>query len=191
MRVAITEHPASWLEHYARVPSSFLVESRLEATPAPEGGFFLVEHPVPESWVKDYDATPGYGPTAWPRNFDLRSWTFFGAEADGRLVGCAAAVRDAPEIWLLAGRRDLGLLWDIRVLEEARGQGVGGALLGHVERWASRNGCSELLIETQDINVSACRFYARQGCSLASVIAGAYPDFPGEAQFLWRKALGT
>jgi hypothetical protein len=33
--------------------------------------------------------------------------------------------------------------------------------------------------------VPACRFYARMGCELRAVTPGAYPNLPGEVQFLW------
>ena len=49
--------------------------------------------------------------------------------------------------------------------------------------------CRELKVETQNINVRACRFYARLGCELRVVRAGAYPQFPEEVQLLWYKTL--
>ena len=55
--------------------------------------------------------------------------------------------------------------------------------------WASEQGCRELKIETQDVNVVACRFYARLGCVLRAVHRGAYPLFPRELQLLWYKTL--
>jgi hypothetical protein len=44
-------------------------------------------------------------------------------------------------------------------------------------------------IETQNNNVAACRFYAKQGCILSSINPDAYPDFPDEVQMIWRKLL--
>ena len=40
-------------------------------------------------------------------------------------------------------------------------------------------------VETQNINVPACRFYARMGCELGTIDRFAYPDLPGETQLLW------
>jgi hypothetical protein len=51
--------------------------------------------------------------------------------------------------------------------------------------WAVRRECRELLIETQNVNVPACRFYARQGCRLATVKHCVYADLPEEVQLLW------
>jgi ribosomal protein S18 acetylase RimI-like enzyme len=44
-------------------------------------------------------------------------------------------------------------------------------------------------VETQQVNVVACRFYQRQGFSLERVAAAAYPSLPDEVQLLWIKAL--
>ena len=44
-------------------------------------------------------------------------------------------------------------------------------------------------IETQNINVPACRFYARQGCRLSAIVSHAYAEFPDEIQLIWRLAL--
>ncbi len=49
--------------------------------------------------------------------------------------------------------------------------------------------CAELKIETQNINVPACRFYARQGCRLSAIVSHAYAEFPDEIQLIWRLAL--
>jgi GNAT superfamily N-acetyltransferase len=55
---------------------------------------------------------------------------------------------------------------------------------------AARNaGCRSLEIETQDINVPACRLYARCGYVLSAVTTDAYPEAPNEARLLWRKPI--
>jgi GNAT superfamily N-acetyltransferase len=60
-------------------------------------------------------------------------------------------------------RSDLAVLWDIRVQPERRGRGVGKALFYASVDWACRRGCRQLKVETQNVNVAACRFYASQG----------------------------
>jgi hypothetical protein len=50
-------------------------------------------------------------------------------------------------------------------------------------------GCRELKVETQNVNVAACRFYAALGCELRFAREEAYPECPGEAQFLWYRVL--
>jgi ribosomal protein S18 acetylase RimI-like enzyme len=71
----------------------------------------------------------------------------------------------------------------------ARGRGAGRALFAAAEGWARARGCRELKVETQNVNVPACRFYMRQGCALGAVNRGAYPGLTGEIQLLWYKDL--
>lgn len=66
---------------------------------------------------------------------------------------------------------------------------MGAALFYAVECWAHARGCTQLKVETQNINLPACRFYQRQGCVLGAVNRFAYPALPGEVQPLWYKAL--
>jgi hypothetical protein len=44
-------------------------------------------------------------------------------------------------------------------------------------------------VETQDINVPACRFYGRMGYELIETNRNAYPEFPDEVQLIWQKSL--
>jgi ribosomal protein S18 acetylase RimI-like enzyme len=80
-------------------------------------------------------------------------------------------------------------LWDLRVRPEVRSAGIGTDLYRAVEDWARNRGCRTLKVETQNINVPACRFYARMGCTLGAVDRFAYPDLPDEVQLIWRKEL--
>ena len=86
---------------------------------------------------------------------------------------------------MLEARTDLAVLWDIRVRREYRRSGFGAHLFDKCAEWAKQKGCSRLKIETQDINVPACRFYAAKGCELRGIHHGIYFDCPYEVQFLW------
>jgi GNAT superfamily N-acetyltransferase len=72
---------------------------------------------------------------------------------------------------------------------DARGLGVGTALFRTAKAWAAQHGCGQLKVETQNINVPACRFYEQQGCTLRTARRGAYEAFPDEVQLLWYKSL--
>jgi hypothetical protein len=63
-------------------------------------------------------------------------------------------------------------------------------LLAAAEEAARGAGRGVLDVETQDINVAACRLYASSGYVLTAVVGEAYPDAPGEAKLLWSKRLG-
>jgi GNAT superfamily N-acetyltransferase len=192
MAVEIRQEPVPALAEYARVPIRFTVRERL-AVDVPDaglGGLRLRVEPVAVPYEKDYDAAPGQHPVEWPRRFDMRRWAVLSAWAAGERAGGAIVAWDTPGVDLLEGRADLAVLWDLRVAPEHRGQGVGAALFEAAAAWAARRGARWLKVETQNVNVPACRFYARQGCTLGAVHRFAYPTLPDEAQLLWYKPLG-
>lgn len=188
--IEITGEPIASLRDYANVPIAFEVASILDVNDD-HGRFLLTERPVGARWTKDYDAIHGEHPSEWPKRFDVSRWGVLAARAGGRRVGGAVIAFDTPGVDMLEGRRDLAVLWDIRVAPEARGSGVGAALFRAAEAWARARGCRQLKVETQNVNVPACRFYARQGCVLTTVDPSAYPGLPGEIQLLWYKYLGA
>ena len=190
MRFEVREEPLAALAEYAAVPIAFEVRRVLAWRPSTAGlgGFALAERAVDAPYVKDYDAVDG-GPARWAERFDLSSWGLLGARVDGRLVGGAAVAWDTPGVTCWRGARDLAVLWDIRVAPEARGQGVGAALFRAAEAWAAARGCRQLKVETQNVNLPACRFYARQGCVLGGIHRFAYPELPHEVQLLWYRDL--
>ena len=188
MTIDVVQEDAASLEDYARVPIAFEVREIVEPVrEAARDGFSLVSRVVETPWVKDYDAHDG--PLGWPSRFDLSHWGFFAARVDGARVGGAAVVFGASDVEMLAGRRDVALLWDIRVRPDARGRGVGAALIASAERWSATNGAQWLEVETQNVNVPACRFYERMGFVLREINPGAYPSLPGEVQLLWYKQM--
>ena len=102
----------------------------------------------------------------------------------------AQFLEESSCFFMLENRSDLAVVWDIRVSPDLRGRGIGAALFDSAEKWAETQGCRQLKVETQNINVAACRFYASQGCSLGAIHRFAYPELPDEVQLLWYKTLG-
>jgi GNAT superfamily N-acetyltransferase len=188
--VEVIEEGQSALADYARIPIAFEVREVIDATGAAQSTdrFTLTARSIDEPYVKDYDSLDG-GPLAWVARFDLSHWTFFAALVDGARVGGAAVVFGARDVETLAGRADVAVLWDIRVAPSHRGRGVGAALIGAVEAWATTRGANWLEAETQNINAPACRFYERHGFVLRAVNPRAYPYLPNETQLLWYKKL--
>ena len=191
MDVHVSEEPITSLADLAQVPIAFEVsrvfDIRLrDGIPAE---FVSRERILDVPYAKDYDAIAGEGPTQWARRFDVSNWGLIVARAGGRRVGGAVIAWNTPGMSMLEGRSDLAVLWDIRVAPDLRGKGVGSALFRAAESWAVARGCRQLKVETQNINVTACRLYARQGCRLAAVHPLAYPEFPEEIQMLWCKDL--
>jgi len=186
LSLRIVEETPDALRAYATVPIAFEVRSRfrVEAGADGEAGPILIEQPV-APWIKDYDAHVSEGPLSWAAQWDLSNWGILAAfDGDWRIGGAVLAWKTRG-VDLLRGRDDLAVLWDLRVHPGYRRKGVGQTLLQSAVDWARMRECRELLIETQNVNVPACRFYARQGCRLAAVNANAYFDFPEEIQFLW------
>jgi GNAT superfamily N-acetyltransferase len=191
INVVVLDNSKTQLAEYASIPNRFLVESVYDVARVGnlKKEFELVERTIAAPYVKDYDAIAGEHPTDWATRFDLSSWRFFAAVAEGRHVGGAAVALKTSGLELLQDRADIAVLWDIRVVPEARGKGIGAALFAAAEAWAKSRGCRELIVETQNINVPACRFYQRQGCMLVAANRLAYPEYPDEIQMLWRKTL--
>jgi GNAT superfamily N-acetyltransferase len=153
------------------------------------GGITLTEMPVDEPWVKDYDAVHDEGPSRWADQFNVSNWGLLTAHDANRLIGGAVVAYDTPGVDMLEGRSDLAVLWDIRVADNVRSRGVGTRLFSAAAEWAQSRGCSSLKIETQNINVPACRFYARMGCTLGAINRFAYTDLPDEVQLVWYRQL--
>ena len=191
MTIKVTEEPMTALPEYARIPIVYTVDRVLDVMSRVDvpGGFVLSERRLDVPYQKDYDAIEGEGPFLWARLFDLSHWTLFSARVGIRRVGGATVAFDTPGLTMLEGRRDLAVLWDIRVAPDARGQGVGSDHFEKVEEWAQEHGCRQIKVETQNTNVRACRFYERQGCTLRAVHHAAYPELPEEVQLLWYKDL--
>jgi GNAT superfamily N-acetyltransferase len=190
VQISVTQEALPDFSGYATIPIAFMVReiARPRASAARPGRFDITFEKIDTPYQKDYDAVDG-GPRSWAPRFDVSRWAVFVARAVGRRVGGAVGVFDAPDVEMLAGRRDVALLWDIRVAPDARGAGVGAALMDAVEAWARARGAAWLEVETQNINAPACRFYARHGCDLHAVNPGAYPELPNETQLLWYKRL--
>jgi ribosomal protein S18 acetylase RimI-like enzyme len=189
--LTIFQEAPTRLAEYAQVPIGFTVAERLDEQSLAALGDDASFQPVAVStpYWKDYDYYPGAHPSAWPRQFDISRWTIFAAYAHARRVGGAVVIVDDPQIDLLRDCPGCALLWDLRVAPDARRQGVGSALLEAAERHASERGARSLRVETQDVNVPACRFYHAHGFRLERIAPGAYAELPNEVQLLWRKAL--
>ncbi len=179
-RWAIAIEPAARIPELANVPTRFTVHRTLDVVRS-GNRFMLTERAVADPWQKDYDAFPGEGPAAWGKRFDLTGWGFVAARLDGEFIGGAVVAPGPPSggPWLM----------DIRVAPRQRRTGVGSALFAEAARWTAARGFDRLRIETQNINVAACRFYASQGCTLIAATRDAYPSLPDEVQLIWQKSL--
>ena len=185
MPIEIVETTAEQLAQYEMVPITFEVTSRYDVIRRNFGDEFLLVEQAVQPYRKDYDAHENERPTSWPAQFDLANWGFLAAR-DGKLIfGVAAIAFPTPAPGMVECRDDVASLWDIRVHPAHRGVGIGTRLFDAAANWARGKGYALLKIETQDTNVPACRFYARQGCVLKEVNFDTYPAQKDEAQLIW------
>ena len=177
---------------YAEIDPTFEVTSILKVVAEDGGlaGLRFVEEPVAQPyWKGAY--SPEESPSKWPpRSEDGRFDAFLAFEND-RAIGGAAVVINPAGAFLFERRDTLAGLFDIRVSPEYRGRGVGSRLLLHAATWARQQGCTQLRIECQNVNVAACRFYAKHG-TLGGIERFGYaacPDVAHEAMLLWYRSL--
>jgi GNAT superfamily N-acetyltransferase len=180
---------AETLANYAEIPIAFRIESRLRIDLIDGGlaGVRLVEEPVDPPYLKDYDTDIGFTdepPLRWLKWASPQSSLFVAIE-DGRRVGGACVFTHVEGMEFLRRHSDTAALWDIRVAPNVRGRGIGTALFRAASSWCKRNGYRRLKIETQNINVPACRFYRAQGCYLGAIETHAYEEYPDEVELIW------
>ena len=109
---------------------------------------------APDAFGSTYQDTAARPDTSWPEQ--LAAMATFVAARDGRDVG---VVRGAPDhednrsVWLLS-------MW---VAPEARGTGVGDALVEAVIGWARSSGFARMLLDVGEANLHANALYLRHG----------------------------
>ncbi len=165
------------LGEYDRVPQRVEVKTILqpELIEGGLGGILLREIAVETPYIKDYDAS-GELPSGITQKFDVKNWGFFLAKAGPETAGAAMVAYDTTGVFMLETRLDLAVLWDIRVCPEYKGAGI--LLFRHAVAWAKSRGCTQLKIETQNVNVPACRFYQRMGACLGEIHRYGYAGCP-------------
>ncbi len=88
------------------------------------------------------------------------------AEENDRVVGMAT-------VQILISTAEggyVGLIEDVVVDNEHRGEGVGGALLDYLYEWAQDNGLTRLQLAADKDNDPALEFYARKGWKQTSLM---------------------
>jgi GNAT superfamily N-acetyltransferase len=191
MTVEIIQEELDHLPEHGQISIAFEVRNILELMVADNGlgGFILRERELASPYVKDYDSISTSQPDNWSQYFDISNWALHSAWIDNRRVGGLVTAFRAEGLDMLERRDDLAVVWDLRVTPDLRGQGIGSALFAAAEAWAKAQRCRQMKIETQNVNVIACRFYSRRGCTLGGIHRFAYPLQPEEVQLLWYKEI--
>jgi len=66
---------------------------------------------------------------------------------------------------------------DIAVCKNARGHGIGSTLINKAIEWAKQKNLYGLMLETQDNNLLACKFYHKCGFKIGAVDTMLYANF--------------
>jgi len=182
------------LKIYSTISIAFWIQTTLKIDPSKNGlqGIPFQESSTDYSVCKNYDQLSQNSPLDWEKVFDTKKWHIVLTYIEEKPVAGAIIIHNSPEIQMLGLRKDLAVLWDIRVNEEYRGMGIGRALFQYAMQWAKNQGAQWLKIETQNNNVDACKFYNRMGCFLGGVDCFAYGGTAkpsDEIMLLWYKEL--
>jgi GNAT superfamily N-acetyltransferase len=186
--IAFIEADKSYFPKYDMIPMRVNISSyyRIEKINSGLGGFHLIETPT-EPFVKDFCTGEYKSVMRWER-WNITNWSFFMAFDDERPVGGATVASRTKDMNMLSGRGDLAVLWDIRVDDEYKHQGIGQTLFDMAVKWSREQKLVQIIIECQNHNIPACKFYHKQGAVLSAINEYAYynePEYRHEAQLLW------
>ncbi len=124
----------------------------------------------------------------YEEKFDIANWYFYMAFDEDKPIGAMTIAGRTPDLNMLSGRDDACVLWDIRVADNYKHQGIGQRLMDIGIEDARTAGYRQMIIECQNNNVPACHFYRKQGALLSKVDLYAYDsedDCKNEIQFVW------
>ena len=194
MTIEIREIGVDLLPTYSTIPASFKVESqlRVEQINWGLGGFRFIEERV-EPYLKWDVQSEEDTPDNWPERFRSHKMGVFMAFKGLEPVGGAFVLIDYPAgIVTHFESEGTAVLWDMRIHPDERRRGIGSKLFRFAADWARDRGCHSMKIETQNVNVSACRFYVKNGCVLGAVHRFGYenaPEVAHETMLQWNLEL--
>jgi GNAT superfamily N-acetyltransferase len=183
--IRIVEESAYELPKYGQVSIVFQVKSefKIELLNHGLGGMIFKEVSIEKPYCLDYDAEEG--PERWLKRWNLENWCIIAAYDGNKRVGGAVLAFNTPGVNMLEGRDDISVVWDLRIDTDYRGKGIGTEIFQKCIEWAKRKGCKRLKVETQNINVNACKFYMKQGATLGSINRYAYTNKTLGTQLIW------
>lgn len=185
--ITYREIDESYFEEYDKIPMRVHVKSilRVEKIENGLGGILLKETPN-EECLKDLGVYEKA--TEYSKEFDITNWTFFMAFDNEFPIGAVTVASKTKNVNMLDGRDDMSVLWDLRVDDRYKRQGVGTKLFTMAAEWSKLKGLKQMKIECQNNNVPGCRFYHKHGAVLGKIDEYAYwddIDTKDEVQLIW------
>ena len=178
-------------ELYDQVSQNVDVRSEYRVTRINNGlGGLVFEEVSVTPYVKDLSVYEQA--TKYEEMFDVSNWRFFMAFDGETPVGAMTVSGTTEGMYMLGGRTDACVLWDIRVADGYKHKGIGQKMLDMGIAAARADGYRLMIIECQNNNVTACKFYRKQGAQLSKVDMNAYdsePEVADEVQFVWHLEL--
>ena len=185
--ITIKKVDKSYFELYDKISMNVDVRSELQLRRINGvlGGIAFDEVPV-TPYVKDLAKFERA--TEYEKEFDISTWLFFMAFDDDKPVGALTLAGPTPNLYMIVGMKEACVLWDIRVDDKYKHQGIGQKLFDQAKSVAQEKGYKKMIIESQNNNVTACRFYRKQGAVIAKIDTNAYCSEQGlenEIQLIW------
>ena len=185
--ITVKEVDSSFFERYDSVSMIVKVSSEYKIKRIDNGlGGMLFEEKTVEPYTKDFSIYERA--TEYEENFDISNWRFYMAFDREKPVGAMTVAGRTKNMDMLGDRDDACVLWDIRVENNYKHQGIGQKLFDLGVSNAKADGYRQMIIECQNNNVPACHFYKKQGALLSKIDMYAYyldEDIRDEIQLLW------
>ena len=174
--LTIIEITAETIQDVNKTDTTHEINSRI--VPSIENGVFsyTIEEIYP-SYQKTYEEDD-IDYSVYINNTDK---TIFLAYVDGIPVG---------QIVLRRNWNSFAYIEDIRVGNDFRRRGTGIRLIHKAEEWARNGGMPGIMLETQDVNVPACKLYEKTGFTLGGVdkkLYGVIEKYSHETALFWYK----
>jgi len=135
--------------------------------------YALQIHKSKTGWTANFVLTDL--PTELEKSCESELFQYFVEEP----LAFAAKVGDREVGWVevsLHSFKDRARIWELLVLEEFQGKGIGTALIQRAEDRARRKGLRSVVLETQSCNVKAIDFYMARGYTLVGFDEQAYSN---------------
>ena len=189
--ITIKEVDKTYFTLYDQVSANVDVRSEYRVNRVNRGLGGLVFEEVPVTpYVKDLSIYEKA--TEYEEMFDISNWRFYMAFDGDTPVGAMTVAGTTKGMDMLGEKSGACVLWDIRVADAYKHMGIGQRMLDLGKEAAKADGYQIMIIECQNNNVPACRFYWKQGALLSKLDMNAYdsePEIADEVQFVWHLEL--